>query len=324
MNPLLRAMLSRFQAPAGDDGSDTGGTATLDRGDDFFPDADKDADKPADKEVATKDDADPEGEDEDGDDKDAKGKRRDSRIPLKRHEQLLAKERSYREVLERQLAQYQNGQRVAQTNEQLTKMEDSILGMEKEYNRLLAEGEIGKATELMSQIRRAERSIGDAKAEYREQVIESRAREAARYDIVLERIEESYPELNEDSPDYDSDMVQDVLDLKRVYQGRGMTPTKALQEAVKKLLGQEGREQKTATEVAPRVSDKDVATERKRLAVGKTADAVRRTPPNAKDIGMDSDKAGGGLSPKDVMSMSQEEFAKLTEDQLSRLRGDTV
>ena len=39
---------------------------------------------------------------------------------------------------------------------------------------------------------------------------------------------------------------------------------------------------------------------------------------------MDSDKAGGGLSPKDVMSMSQEEFAKLTEDQLSRLRGDIV
>ena len=324
MNPLLRAMLSRFQAPAGDDGSDTGGTATLDRGDDFFPDADKDADKPADKEVAAKDDADPEDEDEDGDDKDAKGKRRDSRIPLKRHEQLLAKERSQREALERQLAQYQNGQRVAQTNEQLTKMEDSILGMEKEYNRLLAEGEIDKATELMSQIRRAERSISDAKAEYREQVIESRAREAARYDIVLERIEESYPELNEDSPDYDADMVQDVLDLKRVYQGRGMTPTKALQEAVKKLLGQEGRDQKTATEVAPRVSDKDIAAERKRLAVGKTADAVRRTPPNAKDIGMDSDKAGGGLSPKDVMSMSQEEFAKLTEDQLSRLRGDTV
>lgn len=324
MNPLLRAMLSRFQAPAGDDGSDTGGTATLDRGDDFFPDIDKDADRPTDKEVAVKDDADPEDEDEDGGDKDAKGKRRDSRIPLKRHEQLLAKERSQREALERQLAQYQNGQRVAQTNEQLTKMEDSILGMEKEYNRLLADGEIDKATELMSQIRRAERSISDAKAEYREQVIESRAREAARYDIVLERIEESYPELNEDSAEYDTDMVQDVLDLKRVYQGRGMTPTKALQEAVKKLLGQEGREQKTATEVAPRVSDKDVAAERKRLAVGKAADAVRRTPPNAKDIGMDSDKAGGGLSPKDVMSMSQEEFAKLTEDQLSRLRGDIV
>lgn len=328
MNPLLRAMLSRLQAPAGDFGSDSGGTATLDRGDSFDIPDDQDVDpENPDKETASAqgdkaDSDDPDAEDkEEPEEKGAKG-RRDTRIPLKRHEQLLAKERTQREALERQLAQYQNGQKVVEANEQLTKMEDKILGMEKEYNKLLADGEIDKATALMSEIRRAERSISDAKIEQREQIIESRAREAARYDIVLERIQESYPVLSEDAEEYDEAVVQDVADLKMVYQRRGMPPSKALQEAVKKLLGQSGRDQRTATDVAPRVSEKDVAAERRKLAVGKAADAVRRTPPNTKDIGMDSDKAGGGLSPKDVMAMSQDDFSKLTEDQLAKMRGD--
>ena len=160
--------------------------------------------------------------------------------------------------------------------------------------------------------------------ELRAQVAEARARESARYDIALERIEESYPQLNPDADEYDAEMLQDVADLKSVYQTRGMTPTKALQAAVKKLLGVEDRDQKQATEVAPRVTEKDIAAERKKAAVSKTADAVRRTPPSTKDVGMDSDKAGGGLSPKDVMGMKKEDFAKLTDEQLAKLRGDNL
>lgn len=332
MTLLLRAMLARLQAPAGEGGSDTGGTATLDRGDDLVgpDDKDLDPDNPdGDLKDPFKDDADDKKEpedDKDGEEEDedkTKGKKKDSRIPLSRHKDILAKERAQREVLERQLAQYQGAEKVASTNEDLTKLEDNIVSMEKQYNKLLADGEIDKATELMSKIRIAERNMVETKAEMRAQVAEARARESARYDIALERIEESYPQLNPDAAEYDSEMLQDVADLKNVYQGRGMTPTKALQAAVKKLLGVEDRDQKQATEVAPRVTEKDVAAERKKAAVSKTADAVRRTPPSTKDVGMDSDKAGGGLSPKDVMGMKQEEFAKLTDEQLAKLRGDT-
>lgn len=335
MTLLLRAMLARLQAPAGEGGSDTGGTATLDRGDDLVgpDDKDLDPDNPdGDLKDPFKDDADDkkelgddkDGEDEDEDEDKTKGKKRDSRIPLSRHKDILAKERAQRDALEQKLAQYEKGQQVAQTNEDLTKLEDSIVAMEKQYNKLLADGEIDKATELMSKIRIAERNMVETKAEMRAQVAEARARESARYDIALERIEESYPQLNPDADEYDAEMLQDVADLKSVYQGRGMTPTKALQAAVKKLLGVEDRDQKQATEVAPRVTEKDIAAERKKAAVSKTADAVRRTPPSTKDVGMDSDKAGGGLSPKDVMGMKQEDFAKLTDEQLAKLRGDNL
>ena len=314
-------LLSRYYAPAGDDGADTGGTATLDRGDDMFG-GDIDPDNPDKGEHDLQDPF--KGEKAEDSPADKQSKRKDDRIPLKRHKELLDKERAQREALERQLAQYQNGQQVAQTNEELIRIEDSIAKMEKEYNNLLADGDIDKATELMARIRQAERSIVETKAEMRTQAAEIRAREAARYDIVLERIEEAYPELNPDSDEYDNELLSDVADLKQVYQGRGMTPTKALQAAVKKLLGQEGTKQATATETTPRVPARDVAAERKRGAVARVADATRRTPPNTRDIGMDSDKAGGGLSPKDVMSMSQDEFARLTESQLARLRGDIV
>lgn len=337
MTLLLRAMLARLQAPVGEGGSDTGGTATLDRGDDLVgpDDKDLDPDNPdadlkdpfkddADDKKKPEDDKDGKDEDEDEDEDKTKGKKKDSRIPLSRHKDILAKERAQREALERQLAQYQGAEKVASTNEDLTKLEDNIVSMEKQYNKLLADGEIDKAAELMSKIRIAERNMVETKAEMRAQVAEARARESARYDIALERVEESYPQLNPDADEYDSEMLQDVADLKNVYQGRGMTPTKALQAAVKKLLGVEDRDQKQATEVAPRVTEKDVAAERKKAAVSKTADAVRRTPPSTKDVGMDSDKAGGGLSPKDVMGMKQEEFAKLTDEQLAKLRGDNV
>ena len=334
MNPLLRAMMARYMKPAGDDGSDTGGTdvSLADRGDDFVATDDDAPEAPAKAPKAAKPDEsalkknpfeDGEEEDEDAEDEDAeagaeaaKAKAKNARIPLNRHKEILAKERQQREALEQRLAQYERGQQVAQTNEELTSLEDGILAMERQYNSLLADGEIEQATALMSRLRQTE-----TKAEMRSQAAEVRARESARYDIALERIEESYPELNPDDDAYDKELVVDVIDLKAVYQGRGMPPTKALQAAVKKLLGQDTRAQKHATDVAPRVTDQDIAAERKKGAVQKAADAARRTPPSSRDVGLDSDKAGK-LSSRDIMNMKQEDFNKLDETALAKLRGD--
>lgn len=325
---MIRNKFFRLMRPAGDDGADSGGTDVVDRGDDWAPTDDEDINpddpdgelKPAPKAKAAPK-ADPD-EDEPEEEDQLKAKK-DSRIPLNRHKEILAKERTQREALEKQLAQYQNSQRVEQTNEQLTTAEDNLIKMEGEYNTLLANGEIEKATALMSKIRQSERAIVEHKSELRANVIASRAVEQARYDIALERIEEAYPQLNDKADEYDAALVDDVADLKQVYMGRGDTPTQALQKAVKKLLGQEDRTQKQATEVAPRVSEKDVAVERKKAAVAKVSDALKRTPPSTRDVGMDSDRAGK-ITPKDIMNMSQDDFAKLGEEQLAKMRGDLV
>lgn len=338
MNPLLMKLLARYQAPAGDDGSDTGGTGSQDRGDDFTPtegdeDAPKSAEKPAAK-TSDDTDSDPEGQDgeEEGEDDDkekdkkaeAKGKK-DSRIPLSRHKDIVEKERARRQELERQLAAYQKGSEVAELNEDITKVEDNILKMEKEYAKLISDGETDKAVDLMAKIRKAERQVSETKSDMKIAAAEARATENARYNLTLERIESAYPALNEDHEDFDADMVADVLDLKAAYQARrNMTPSAALQAAVEKLLGKKGAKQQAAVDVTPRVSAKDVAAERKEAAVKKAVDTVKRSPPDMSAVGKDSDKMGGGVTAREVMKMSQAEFNKLDERTLAQMRGDEL
>ncbi len=329
MNPLLKKLLSRYMAPAGDDGSDTGGTDVIDRGDSFTPTEDGPAAKPAPapKAADSDDDIDPEDPDADPEAEEetkAEKKQREQRIPLSRHKDLLEKERAKRADLERQLSQFQRGTEVASLNQDITQAEESILAMEKQYNALLGEGELDKAAALMSKIRQAERSIGDAKNDMKIAAAEARATERARYNVALERIEAAYPQLNEDHGDYDEALMEDVIDLKGAYERKGLTPTAAMQKAVDKLLGTSTKKQEAAIDTTPRVADKDVAAERKKDAVKKTLDAVGKTPPSTTKVGMDSDKAGGSLTAKDVMKLSQDDFRKLPDDVLARMRGDEL
>jgi len=341
MNPLLKNLMRRLHAPAGEGGSDMGGTGAEDRGDDFTPtDDDEPAQDSAVKAEDTKGAADP-GPDVDPEDPDAdpeddekpgekpEAKKKDARIPLSRHKEMLEKERAKRAELEQKLAGFQQGKQVAELNEDITKAETEILKLEKEYATLLADGEVDKATAAMAKIRSIERQMAEAKSDMKIAAAEARAAERARYNIALERIEAAYPELNPESDTFDEDLMQDVVDLKASYESRrNMTPTQAMQKAVEKLIGSRTKAQEKALDTTPRVTEKDVskevAAERKKDAVKKVAEAVNKQPPSTAKAGMDSDKAGGSLNAKDVMKMSQADFAKLTEADLARMRGDEV
>ena len=250
---------------------------------------------------------------------------KNKRIPLARHKQILERERATRAELEAQLKNFQQGEKVAKTNEDITAAEETILVKEAEYNKLLGEGKLAEATKLMSEIRRMERGIVSAQARLETEASEARLIERTRYTTALARIEGQFPALNEDHDDYDAEKAAEVLDLKDAYQTRGLTPTDALQKAVRILLGAETTKQKDAVSTTPRVTKEDVAQARAREARNKAADAAAKTPGNLKDVGADSDKLGGGaIDAKAVMGMSQETFAKLNEETLARMRGDIV
>lgn len=270
----------------------------------------------AEKEAETEVDAEAEEE---------KKSKKDSRIPLSRHKEILEKEREQRAALERQLAQYQQGNQIADMNTQLTAAEDSIIKMEKEYASLLADGEIDKATAKMGEIRKLEREMAETKSDMKIHAAEVRNTERARYNISLERIEAAFPTLNPDHDDYDEAIMAEVVELKDAYQMKGLTPTQALQKAVKLIVEPRTTKQEVATSSQPRVTDKDVAAERKAAAVKKTVEAVTKQPPSTSKVGVDSDKHGGGaLDARSVMQMSQKEFASLNEETLAKLRGDTI
>lgn len=341
MNTLMRTLLRRYQAPANDDGSDLPGGE--DYGDDFVPTGDDADDADARKTAAGDEDQPAKGGEEEGageelraaadgdgdeeEDKKNTGTPRTGKgkfIPLDRHEKLLRKERARREEAEAQLQQSRAGREMASINEDLSKIEDELVSMEERYNDLLAEGDTKGAAQLMTQIRRKNAELNAITAQQRDAEVMARAVEKVRYDEALDRIEEAYPELDPDSDEYDEETYQDVVDLMQAGQRRGLSPTKALQRAVARVMGADTSAQKRATTATPRVNEDDVAARRKGEAVKRNLDAARRTPPATHRVGAGNDAAGGALTAKAVMAMSEEEFAKLSEKDLARLRGDEL
>jgi len=335
---------------AGENGSDDGGSA--DRGDDFTP-TDDDATETEVKAAAKEPVKDPEpkkepvkepvkaagadagGEEEgeegeEGEEK-PEGKRKDARMPISRHKAILEKERAAREEAERQLAQYQKGQQVAATNEVIDRLEKEILDLDEQYAKLITDGDHKEAAAVMKQIRAKERDVNDKKLELTSTITSARAVEKARYDIVVERLEEAYPVLNQDDEAYDAEVAQDVVDLAATYRGRGLTPAEAIQKAAKKLLGVATKKQEAAAEITPRVTKeqeedarRQAEKERKAAQVKKNLEASGKQPADLNKVGADNDKAGGSITAKDVMKMSHDDFVKLDEETLSRMRGDVL
>lgn len=344
---LLHAYLSPLK-----DGEDLAG---MDRGDELAPGdkqpdpteeekklaadlkakADADAKAKEEADAKAKADADKAKEDEEEDDPENPGKKRrvESRIPLTRHKALIEAERAERAKAEAKLAQYEKGEDIAKTNEEITKAEDALLKMEADYTKLMTDGKTDEAAKMMTQIRRTERSINDMRTDLKTAEAESRAYERARYDTTVERVEAAYPQLNPDNKEHADEeqrfnptLTKKVLSVAKAYQIDGMTPSAALQEAVKDLLGEpKTKQQKQAVDVTPRVDEaaaKKAAREEE--ARRKAAEAAGATPPSNKSVGKDADKLGGGgtLSAADVMKMSFTDFSKLDEATLARLRGD--
>lgn len=340
-------MINRYMEPAGDADQGGAGGGTVDRGDNWTP-TDDEVKKPDVKPDADTTDApdtslrgdggdesdvDPDNPDKgsdgkaDKDDKDDKAKA-DARIPLSRHKEILEAERGRREALEQQLSKFQQGQQVAATNDEITQLEDKLIAKETEYNKAVADGELDKANKLMRDIRTMDRDINDKRTNMNIQAAEARAVERVRYDTLVDRMEEAYPQLDPKHQDFDKDKTTEVLELKAAYQATGYTPSQALQKAIKLVMPPKTLAQETAAEATPRVSAEDAAKAKAEARAAeqrkKNADVAGRQPPATTKVGQDHDKLGGQISAKDVLKMSQDDFMKLDEKTLAAMRGDEL
>lgn len=343
----LHWIFNRYMAPAGD--ADQGGAGgVVDRGDDWTstddvkkPDVKPDTTqaKPDDTQAkpdttqadaslragGDEDDVDPDNPDKGSDGKATKA---DARIPLSRHKEILEAERGRREALEQQLSKFQQGQQVAATNDEITQLEDKLIAKETEYNKAMADGEIDKANALMREIRTMDRDITGKRMAMDIQAAEARAVERVRYDTLVERMEEAYPQLNPDDDNFDKAKTSEVLELKAAYQATGYTPSQALQKAIKLVMPPKTKAQEAAAETTPRVSAEDAAKAKAEARAAeqrkKNADVAGKQPPVTTKVGQDHDKLGGQISAKDVLKMSQDDFMKLDEKTLAAMRGDEL
>ena len=99
----------------------------------------------------------------------------------------------------------------------------------------------------------------------------------------------------------------------------------ALQKAVKMLMPAVTTRQEKAVESDVRVDAAEVAKNARTLAArDKAASAAAQQPPDIAKVGVDSDKMGGKLDAAKAIKLPQEQFAKLDEETLSKMRGDEL
>ena len=331
----IQQLISRgYWAPAGDDGSDTGGGDSVDRGDDVKSPLDTagkgdklgdDEDDKADK----GDKADPDKEGEETEEEKAERlrleaeeeKKKRIRIPKSRFDEALGKAKQREQALLDEIEKLKGGQQASATAKAVRDMRTEIDKLQDKYEDLILDGKKEEARK----VRRHVEALRDELSEYQTNTKSEAARKAAidemSYNAQLAGYEAKYPALNPEHEDFDEDKTDEVATLLNAFVKTGQKRADALAKAVKYVLG--------APPAAGRGGDDDkakgMAEQRAAEARKKAADANKKQPPNAKDVGLDSDKAGGGKGGDvDVLRLSQDKFAKLDEETKAKLRGDTV
>lgn len=330
----IRQLISRgYWAPAGDDGSDTGGGDSVDRGDDFKSPLDNagKGDKLDDEDGKPKDKgdkADPDKEGEETEEEKAERlrleaeeeKKKRIRIPKSRFDEALGKAKQREQALLDEIEKLKGGQQASATAKAVREMRDEIDKLQDKYEDLILDGKKDEARKVRRQVE----ELRDELSEYQTNTKSEAARKAAidemSYNAQLAGYEAKYPALNPEHEDFDEDKTDEVATLLNAFVKAGQKRADALAKAVKYVLG--------APPAAGKGGDddkaKELADQRAAEARKKAADANKKQPPNGKDVGLDSDKAGGKGGDVDVLRLSQDKFAKLDEETKAKLRGDTI
>jgi hypothetical protein len=299
-----------------EDDSSSGGGA-VDRGDDFTlnaADAQAADDTQAAVEIGKK------GDTNDEPARDDKGRF----IPKARFDEQVGKERAAREAAERQLAELQAQLKQVNRNADVAQIEEEIKSMEKQHAKLLLDGDHEKAAELMSQIRFKERQVAIQEATHLSAQAKEQAREEIRVEIAIEKLQTAYPQLDENHEDFDEGLVNLVLaEQRRLIEDERLTPSKALTKAATDIMKRFVPAKAADDQGAKGLAAAQKGADRKAAQVQKNLDASKRQPPDMKDVGMDSDKAGI-KDDIDVSKLSFSEFEALPEATKARLRGDLV
>lgn len=328
MNMLLKKLLSRYMAPAGEDGTDTGGTDTggtdtgsEDRGDDFTPTGDDEAGGGADNgQSAGAGDGGQSAADGAGEPEDERGQRGPG-IPKGRFNEVNERRKeleSENERLKRELAEARAAQPAAPAAAHVATAAQpevavfDVAAKEQEYAAALIEGDTGKAAMIRGEINSHLIELATQQAEGNIARRSAQQLLQAEVEVTLK----TYPWL--DTPDGAEalDLIMAARD-RAIYQG--VAAHQALRSAVARIAP---RFKPTEDDDTPSGDlsggAKGVDTRSSEAVRRGAADAVAQPP--AMQVGV-----GNRATPAarvDVTAMDDEQFAALSPAEKSRLRGD--
>ena len=339
----IQQLISRgYWAPAGDDGAAGGGgggaddkNPPVDRGDDFKSPLDNagkgdklDPDED-DKSKDKGDKADPDKEGEETAEEKAErekqeaeeAKKRNIRIPKSRFDEAQAKARQREQALLEEIEKLKGGQQASATAKAVKDMRAKIDELQDKYEDLILDGKKDEARKVRRQVDELREDLTEYQTNTKSEAARKAAIDEMSYNAQLAGYEAKYPALNPEHEDFDEDKTDEVATLLNAFVKAGQKRADALAKAVKYVLG--------APPAAGKGGDddkaKELADQRAAEARKKAADANKKQPPDGKNVGLDSDKAGGGKGGDvDVLRLSQDKFAKLDEETKAKLRGDIV
>lgn len=317
-------------SPAGD-GTDLGGSAVpvVDDpfGNDFIPTDDDlevdDAAKPTETDDGAGANPDPDAEGEETDEERIEREAEEARvarearirIPKTRFDEAVNRERARAEAAEARLAAFEAAQRqqaapakpdvVAAAAQQLDTLQDK-------YEELLVDGEREQAREVRKQINQLQEYIQTERANQLAETARARTLGTLKYESTLASIEQQYPALNPDRADeYDQAMADEVAGLMRSLMLSGMEQVQALQRAVKYVAG---APQEPAKQAANAPASREEQARRK-------AAAAAAAQPQPTDL---RGKTAAPPAPPAVKRMTLEQFSKIPEADLAKMRGDEL
>jgi DNA repair exonuclease SbcCD ATPase subunit len=246
-------------------------------------------------------------------------KKKRARIPLQRHEEILAKARAREEALQEQLRQVQSSKTEAQQNRNLQEMNKKLDELEDKYEDLVLDGKRDEARAVRKEARELRDQISEFKISTSSTQARVQAIETLKFESALARAESEYPEINPDHNDFDEGLTDEVADLTdSLVRTKRLARHEAFARAVKYVLG----EPKKAA--AKDEGAKDKAKERTTDARQRAKDAVEKQPANLADSGKDTDKGGKSGGAINVMALSQAAFDKLDDETKAMNRGDVL
>ena len=236
-------------------------------------------------------------------------------IPKGRFNEAVGKERARAQALERELQEYKarEAERAVMFDE--AEANKAVKELIKQHSSLLADGEIDKAADVMEKILQTRDDITSRRTQAVAERARSAATEEVKYGNVVSQLEAAYPQINPDAAEFDRAVVGKVQAfMTGLMQTQRMTAPEALKEAVETLLA--------PTKSGKAKDAENVGLRRKEEAVKKNMDAQRRQPASSSLAGQDHDKAGGAPDASAVMKMTFDEFSKLPDDVMAKMRGD--
>lgn len=186
----------------------------------------------------------------------------------------------------------------------------SLKAKQEEAANALLEGDMKRYTEIQTEIFGIIEERATARAMRQSAEASAQANEQAAITAVAATAIAQYPFL--DTKTGNAEAIQDVKDMRDLYMSRGMRPSEALQQAVAKVAPLYGGKP------APAAADGGISDPRPGAAAARGASIDSGQPPIPTG-GLGERATAGRVN---VASMSEKEFASLSEAEKKRMRGD--